>query len=58
MDLHGTRLTIELGDLVAALYDAFMEEYHNEQLALLATTKIVQERVAARSIELTEARTA
>ena len=58
MDRHGIRLTVELGDLVAALYDAFLEAYHDEELALLATASAVQKRMLDGSLAFAESKAA
>jgi hypothetical protein len=44
MDQKGIDVTIRLGDLVVALYDAFLEEYGDEELAMGATAALLEER--------------
>ena len=39
-------LETTLGDLVSVLYDAFLEEYGDEELAALATSTLLTERFA------------
>ena len=44
MDRHGIEVTVRLGDLIAALYDAFLEEYGDEELAGRATAALIERR--------------
>lgn len=49
MDTRGTELvgvTVQLGDLVAALYDTLLEEFGDEELAAEATAAWLEEHLA------------
>lgn len=39
-------LETTLGDLVAAFYDSFFEEYRDSEIAAVATSAVLQERFA------------